>query len=227
MIQPMNVRVVLFAKPRELVGTPNVDLALPAGATAADAWRQLSDQYALGPLPRAFRCAVNSEYAQWEAALADGDELAIIPPVSGGAVGERRSLVALSEAPLDPKAITDRVRSAGDGAIVTFLGIVREASRGKTVRALVYEAYGAMAQRQMEALAEEARRRFTIGDLGMAHRTGTLQVGEVSVVIAVAAPHRGEAFHACEWLIDELKRTVPIWKKEIYSEGEAWIDDRP
>ena len=221
------MRVVLFAKPRELVGTPNVDLALPAGATAADAWRQLSDRYALGPLPRAFRCAVNSEYARWEDRLTDGDELAIIPPVSGGAVGARHGVVLLSESPLDREAIIGRIRSERDGAVVVFEGIVRAQSRGKTVRALVYEAYGAMAQRQMEMLADEARRRWPITDLAMVHRTGALGVGDVSVVIAVAAPHRAAAFDACEWLIDELKGTVPIWKKEVYTEGESWIDDRP
>ena len=223
----MNVRVVLFAKPRELVGQPNVELALPTGATAADAWSQLSTRYDLGPLPRSFRCAVNSEYAGWDDPLKEGDELAVIPPVSGGAVGQQRGLVALSEEPLDPTAIAQRVRGDGDGALVVFEGVVREQSRGKQVRALVYEAYGSMAHRQMEELAEEARRRWPISNLAVVHRTGTLQVGEVSVVIAVAAPHRGEAFDASEWLIDELKHKVPIWKKEIYTEGEAWIDDRP
>lgn len=223
----MNVRVVLFAKPRELVGRPNVDLSLPAGATAKEAWLQLSDQYQLGPLPRSFRCAVNSEYAQWDDALKDGDELAVIPPVSGGAVGQRKGLVALRDAALDPAEIAAAVRTDADGAVVTFAGVVREHSRGKTVRALVYEAYGAMAERQMQTLAEEARRRWPLTDLAVVHRTGTLRVGETSVVIAVAASHRGEAFDACEWLIDELKRTVPIWKKEVYTEGEAWVDDRP
>jgi len=223
----MNVRVVLFAKPRELVGQPNVELALPMGATAADAWSQLSSKYDLGPLPRSFRCAVNSEYAGWDDPLKEGDELAVIPPVSGGAIGERRGLVALSEEPLDPTAIAEGVRSTGDGALVVFEGIVREQSRGRQVRALVYEAYGSMAKKQIEQLAEEAARRWPISKLAVVHRTGTLQVGEVSVVIAVGAPHRGEAFDACEWLIDELKRTVPIWKKEIYTEGEAWVDDRP
>ena len=223
----MNVRIVLFAKPRELVGQPNLELALPAGATAADAWSQLSTRYDLGPLPRSFRCAVNSEYAGWNDPLKDGDELAVIPPVSGGAIGQRQGLVALREAPLDPAAIADRIRGAEEGALVVFQGIVRTHSRGKQVRALVYEAYGAMAQKQMEQLAEEARRRWPILDLAIVHRTGTLQVGEISVVIAVTASHRGEAFDACEWLIDELKDTVPIWKKEVYTEGEAWIDDRP
>ena len=223
----MNVRVVLFAKPSELVGQPNIDLALPTGATAADAWGQLSTRYDLGPLPRSFRCAVNSEYAGWNDPLKDGDELAVIPPVSGGAIGERRGIVALSEDTLDPTEIATRIRSDGDGALVVFQGVVREHSRGKQVRALVYEAYGSMARKQIEDLAEEARRRWPISDLAVVHRTGTLRVGEVSVVIAVAAAHRGEAFDACEWLIDELKRTVPIWKKEIYTEGEAWIDDRP
>jgi MoaE-MoaD fusion protein len=223
----MNVRVVLFAKPRELVGQPNVDLALPTGATAADAWNQLSSRYDLGPLPRSFRCAVNSEYAGWEDALKEGDELAVIPPVSGGAIDEKHAVIELRDSPLDPRAIADTLPGAGDGALVTFVGVVREGSRGKSVRALVYEAYGTMALRQMEQLAQEARRRWPLTEVAIAHRTGTLQVGEVSVVIAVAAPHRGEAFDACEWLIDELKRTVPIWKKEMYTEGEAWIDDRP
>ena len=209
----MKVRVVLFAKPRELVGQPNIDLALPAGATAADAWSQLSTQYDLGPLPRSF--------------LKEGDELAVIPPVSGGAIGERRGVVDLREESLDPMAIAQGIRSDADGALVLFQGIVREHSRGKQVRALVYEAYGSMAGKQMEDLAEEARRRWPISGVAVVHRIGTLAVGEVSVVIAVAASHRGEAFDACEWLIDELKHTVPIWKKEVYTEGEAWIDDRP
>ena len=113
------------------------------------------------------------------------------------------------------------------GAVVTFVGNVRGDSRGNSVRALVYEAYGSMAIRQMEGLADEAARRWPDVETAIVHRVGTLQVGEVSVVIAVAAPHRGQAFDASEWLIDELKRTVPIWKKEIYTEGEAWIDDRP
>ena len=147
--------------------------------------------------------------------------------MSGGAIGERHGLVALREEPLDPAAIADRIRSIDEGALVVFEGIVRAHSRGKQVRALVYEAYGSMAQKQMEQLADEARRRWSILDLTVVHRTGTLQVGEISVVIAVTASHRGEAFDACEWLIDELKHTVPIWKKEVYTEGEAWIDDRP
>ena len=223
----MNVRVVLFAKPRELVGRPQVELALPAGATPADAWSQLSSRYDLGPLPRSFRCAVNSEYAGWDAKLEDGDELAVIPPVSGGAVGERRGLIALREDAINSAAVAARIRSDEDGALVVFDGVVRSHARGREVRALVYEAYGSMAQRQMEQLAGEALKRWSISDVAIVHRVGTLAVGETSVVIAVAAAHRGEAFDACEWLIDELKRTVPIWKKEIYTEGEAWIDDRP
>src|SRR2546421_3140193 len=130
----MNVRVVLFAKPRELGGQPSVALALPSGATAADAWSQLSTRYDLGPLPRSFRCAVNSEYAGWDDPLKDGDELAVIPPVSGGAIGERRGLVALREDALDPAAIGERLRGDRDGALVVFEGVVREQSRGKQVR---------------------------------------------------------------------------------------------
>ena len=136
-------------------------------------------------------------------------------------------MVALRDDSLDAGAIAARIRSDLDGGLVVFEGVVRSQSRGKEVRALVYEAYGSMAQRQMEQLAEEASKRWPISNIAVVHRVGTLQVGETSVVIAVSAPHRAEAFDACEWLIDELKRTVPIWKKEIYSQGEAWIDDRP
>src|SRR5207245_9927411 len=125
MMGEMNVRVVLFAKPRELVGRPNVELALPPGATAADAWRQLSDEFHLGPLPRCVRCAVNAEYAQWEDRLTDGDELAVIPPVSGGAVGAPHALVEIRAEVLDPGAIAAAVQIAGEGAGVTFTGIVR------------------------------------------------------------------------------------------------------
>src|SRR5256884_4731932 len=120
----MKVRVVLFAKPRELVGRPNIDLALPAGATAADAWSQLSTQYDLGPLPRSFRCAANSEYAGWDDPLKEGDELAAIPPVSGGAIGERRGAAALREEPLDPMAIPQRIRTAAGGARSLFHAIL-------------------------------------------------------------------------------------------------------
>src|SRR5438552_14184750 len=183
----MNVRVVLFAKPRELVGQPRVALARPAGAPPADAWSQLSTRYDLGPLPRSFRCAVNSEYAGWDDPLKDGDELAVIPPVSGGAVGQRRGIVTLRDVPLDPIAIGEGIRSDADGALVVFQGIVRSHSRGKQVRALVYEAYGSMAVTQMEQLADEARRRWPILDLAVVHRTGTLQAGVVRMVSAGAA----------------------------------------
>src|SRR2546430_17443539 len=126
----MNVRVVLFAKPRELVGQPNIDLALPAGATAADAWGQLSTRYDLGPLPRSFRCAVNSEYAGWDDPLKEGDELAVIPPVSGGAIGVRRGVVALREEPLDPTAIAAGVLSDSEWALGVFHGLFLARSRG-------------------------------------------------------------------------------------------------
>src|SRR5438309_8047298 len=187
----MNVRVVLFAKPRELVGQPNLELALPAGATAADAWSQLSSRYDLGPLPRSFRCAVNSEYAGWDDPLKEGDELAVIPPVSGGAIGVRRGVVALREEPLDPAAIAAGIRSDSEGALVLFQGIVREHSRGKQVRALVYEAYGSMAGKQMEDLAEEARRRWRISGVAGVHRIGTLAVGGGRGGLAVGACHAG------------------------------------
>jgi len=133
-------------------------------------------------------------------------------------------LIGLQDSPLEPQRLIDELRSDGDGAVVVFVGTVRDHNRGRRVRYLEYHAYPEMAERELRRLAAEARERYSIGDVALVHRTGRLDVGEASVVVAVAAPHRAAAFEACRFLIDTLKRTVPIWKKEFFEGGEAWIE---
>lgn len=136
-------------------------------------------------------------------------------------------MVELTERPLDAAALAAGLRTSADGATVTFVGTVRDHARGQRVVQLAYEAFGSMALERMRAIEEEVRRRWPVTDIAIVHRTGSLQVGEASVVVAVTAAHRPEAFEACRHAIDTLKHTVPIWKKEFYAEGEAWVDDRP
>lgn len=136
-------------------------------------------------------------------------------------------MVELTERPLDAAALAAALRTTADGATVTFVGTVRDHARGHRVVQLDYEAFGPMALKKMSAIEEEVRRRWPVTDIAIVHRTGSLHVGEASVVVAVTAAHRPEAFEACRHAIDTLKHTVPIWKKEFYAEGEAWVDDRP
>lgn len=136
-------------------------------------------------------------------------------------------MVQLTDRALDATALAAGLRTSADGATVTFVGTVRDHARGHPVVRLDYEAFGPMALKTMSAIEEEVRRRWPVTDIAMVHRTGSLHVGEASVVVAVAAAHRPEAFAACQHAIDTLKQTVPIWKKEHYVEGESWVDDRP
>ncbi len=136
-------------------------------------------------------------------------------------------MVELTDRTLDATAVAARLRTSRDGASVTFVGTVRDHARGQTVVRLDYEAFGPMALATMRAVEEEVRRRWQVTDIALVHRTGSLKIGDTSVVVAVTAPHRGEAFAACQYAIDNVKGSVPIWKKEFYVEGEAWVDDRP
>jgi molybdopterin converting factor subunit 1 len=208
----VQVVVKLFAALRERAGTGERRLELDDGATAGDVWGALE----LGDEPRGVLYAVNKEYAEPDRPLADGDEVALIPPVSGGAC-------RLSEAPLDLNAAVAEVADERAGAIATFVGTTRVESRGRTVLHLEYEAYEGMAEQVMEQLAASLSERYSLCGIAIHHRVGRVGIGEQSVVIAVSAPHRHDALAACRDAIDTLKETVPLWKKEVYEDGEQWI----
>ena len=208
----MDVSVRLFAGLRERAGTGSRTLQLAAGATVGDVWAALE----LGDEPAGLLYAVNKEYAAAGQPLADGDEVALIPPVSGGSF-------VLSADPLSLDAVVREVSRDEAGAIATFTGTVRNRSRERDVLYLEYEAYEGMAEQTMAALADELKARHGLTEIAIHHRVGRVEIGEPSVVIAVSAPHRGAALAACKEAIDTLKQTVPLWKKEVYEGGEEWI----
>jgi molybdopterin synthase catalytic subunit/molybdopterin converting factor small subunit len=204
------VKVRLFAGLRELAGWGEREVG---GVTRVeDVWPTLG----LGVEPAGLLYAVNKEYAQRERELADGDEVALIPPVSGGSF-------RLSEEPLSLDAVVEEVRSDEAGAIATFIGTTRVHSRGRTVERLEYEAYAGMAEKVMAEIADELKSRYDVREIAIHHRTGAVDIGDASVVVAVSAPHRQDALAACRDAIDTLKEQVPLWKKEIYEGGEEWI----
>ena len=221
----IRVRARLFARLRELAGGDSFQLELQAGATAADAYAALRGLAPELPAePGSVRVAVNREFTAWDAPVADGDELALIPPVSGGSE-TAVALLEITEAPLDARRIEAAVTHSGAGGICTFTGVVRDNARGKAVTHLEYEAYAEMAEAEMRKIADEVVRRWPQARVAMAHRTGRLEIGEASVVVSVSCPHRAEAFEACRYGIDTLKSSVPIWKKEFAADGETWIEE--
>ena len=203
------MRVRLFAGLRERAGWSQCEVE---AATVADVWAALD----LGDEPPGLLYAVNQEYAPRERELAAGDEVALIPPVSGGAF-------RLSEEPIDPSAVIREVSDEKAGGIATFIGTTRIQSRGRTVLYLDYEAYGGMAEKVMAEIGERLKAKYDLCDVAITHRIGRVGIGDLSVVIAVSAPHRGDALAACQEAIDTLKETVPLWKKEVYEGGEEWI----
>jgi molybdopterin synthase catalytic subunit/molybdopterin converting factor small subunit len=205
----MPVTVRLFAGLRERAGWSQREVD---AATVGDIWGALE----LGAEPAGLLYAVNKEYATPDRALADGDEVALIPPVSGGAF-------LLSDEPLSLDRVVDEVRDEQAGAIATFTGTTRIQSRGRSVTHLDYEAYEGMAERVMAEIAKGLQGRYELSGIAIHHRVGRVGIGETSVVIAVSAPHRQDALAACKDAIDELKERVPLWKKEVYSDGEEWI----
>ncbi len=158
--------------------------------------------------------------------LSDGDEVAFLPPVAGGS-GAAVKMCSLSDRPLVPEEVVARVTGPDAGGVVTFVGNVRDHARGRSIRYLEYEAYPEMAVREMEKIAEAAAERWPGTRVAIGHRSGHLEIGDLAVVVVAAAPHRAEAFEACRYAIDTLKETVPIWKKEVATDGEYWVDDRP
>jgi molybdopterin synthase catalytic subunit/molybdopterin converting factor small subunit len=206
----MRVHVKLFAGLRERAGWSERELE--DVERVADVWPALE----LGDEPKGLLYAVNKEYADQDRPLADGDVVALIPPVSGGAF-------RLSGEPLSLDAAVDEVRSDRAGAIATFTGTTRVQSRGRAVLHLDYEAYEEMAEQVMAQIAKELKGRYDLCEIAIHHRTGRVDIGEASVVIAVSAPHRRDALAACREAIDTLKEQVPLWKKEFYEGGEEWV----
>ena len=206
----MRVTVKLFAGVRERAGV--AERELDGVARVADVWAALG----LGDEPPGLVYAVNKRYVERDHELADGDEVAVIPPVSGGSF-------RLSEEPLSLEAVVGAVSSDEAGAIATFVGTTRARSRGRTVLHLDYEAYGGMAEDVMAGIAADLKRRYDLCEIAIHHRVGRVAIAEPSVVIAVSAPHRADALAACKDAIDMLKETVPLWKKEVYESGEEWI----
>lgn len=234
----MQVRVLFFGLLKDVIGKENDTLSLEDEATVnsvVDHYQQKAPR--LRELLPSLAISVNQEYARAGTKLNDGDEIALLPPVSGGIseskkdvtpsptkVGHRTAIVRKR---IDTDAFLESMKRPEDGAVVVFEGIVRNSTRGRRTLYLDYEAYEEMAIKQMDALAERATSDFEIRDLTIVHRLGRLQIGETSILIVVTSAHRGVAFDACRWLIDTLKRTVPIWKKEHFEDGAIWADGEP
>lgn len=223
---------------REIAGREGEPIEVVDGAVLADLYAALQQRIPqLQQFQHAIALAVNYEYSDGETRLREGDEVALIPPVSGGAPEETTGIggpamptsehAAIVREPINGAAIAGAIRQPDDGAVVVFDGTVRNQTRGRRTLYLDYTAYEAMALKQMEQLAQQALANFAIRDAWLVHRLGRLQIGETSVFIAVVAAHRAAAFEACRWLIDTLKKTVPIWKKEYFEDGAVWADGEP
>jgi MoaE-MoaD fusion protein len=220
----MRVQVLFFGVLKDLVGRPSEDLELADGATVAD----VLDHYQ-SKIPQirevlpSVALSVNQHYSGPGAVLGNGDEVALLPPVSGGVL----SRAAIVRERIDTAAVVEKIKLGDDGAALVFEGTVRNNTRGRKTIYLDYEAYEAMALQQMEELAVQALDQFKIRDVAIVHRLGRLEIGETSVLIVVASAHRGAAYEASRWLIDTLKRKVPIWKKEYFVDGAVWADGEP
>ena len=232
----MRIRLLSFGPWRSLLPPGGEWREVRAGESVRDllAGIEAEGRFGVGAL-RSAAVAVNQEYAGAEKMLADGDEVAILPPVSGGVdaastadpLSQNPELVAIVRERIATEAILELVKAGGDGAVCLFDGIVRDNTRGRRTLHLDYEAYEGMALKGMHGLRAEAIERFGVREVAVVHRLGRLAVGETSVLIAVASAHRGAAFDACRWVIDTLKKTVPIWKREQFADGAVWTDGEP
>ena len=238
MLVLMQVRVVYLGMLRDFAGRESETLEVREGSSLGEFYAALQQRIAqLARFHHAIACAVNYEYSSLERELRDGDEVALLPPVSGGAPEEPAGSgvrpmqttdhAALVRQPIDGTVIAATIKQPDDGALVVFDGVVRNQTRGRRTVYLEYTAYEPMALEQMERLAVQALADFAVRDVWLVHRLGRLEIGETSVYIAVASAHRAAAFEACRWVIDTLKRTVPIWKKEFFEDGAVWADGEP
>jgi molybdopterin synthase catalytic subunit/molybdopterin converting factor small subunit len=222
----MQIRVLFFGMLKDVAGRASDSVSLPEGATVGDLLTYYEDR-----IPRlkeflpSLALSVNQQYAGTDACLSANDEIALLPPVSGGA--SRTAHAEIVREPIDKQAVLERLKQPEDGAAVIFDGVVRNNTRGRRTLYLDYEAYEEMALKQMEELATQAMNRFEVRDVALMHRLGRLEIGETSVLIVVTSAHRAAAFEACRWLIDTLKKTVPIWKREYFVDGAVWADGEP
>ncbi len=230
----MKIRVLLFGVLKDLVGRPSETVDLAEGARVREVLNHYARATRFAEMAPSLAISVNQEYSGADRVLHEGDEVGLLPPVSGGSAdgdggrgGGVQDDVRIVRERIDTTAVVGRLKRPADGAAVIFDGVVRDNTRGRRTLYLEYEAYEAMALKQMESLAAEARTRFGVRGASIVHRLGRLQIGETSVLIAVAAAHRGAAFEACRWIIDTLKKTVPIWKKEYFEDGAVWADGEP
>ena len=215
----MKVNVHFFALYRERAGRSQLTLDMGDGSTVCELVDEIRRLFPdLAPPSVDIVTAVNTEYARGETPLSDGDDVALIPPVSGGS-----SMIEITHDALKPEEITARVRRDTNGAVVTFLGTTRLFAEGKKVLRLEYEAYEEMALKELEKVRLEVASRWGIDDIAISHRIGLVDIGEISLVVAVASPHRKEAFQACHQAVDILKERVPIWKKEFFEGGHHWV----
>ena len=228
----MRVRVLFFGILKELAGKGNDLIDMPEGSAVSDVLEHYESQIPrLKEVVPSLALAVNQQYARTDTKLRPNDEVGFLPPVSGGKDGAKTRMesahCAIVRAPIDTQQALRRIKRGDDGAAVVFEGVVRNQTRARKTLYLDYEAYEGMALREMETLAESALKEFRIRDVAMVHRLGRLEIGETSVLIVVVSAHRAAAFDACRYLIDTLKRTVPIWKKEYFADGAVWADGEP
>lgn len=220
----MEIHVLFFGVLKDMAGQASETIDFPAGSRVQDVLSHYARRHPhVEAMLPSLAISVNQQYAGADYALAEGDEVAFLPPVSGGAP-VRHGEVRIVREPIATQTLLAELKKAEDGAAVIFEGIVRDNTRGRRTRFLDYEAYEEMALKQMEGLADQACERFAVRGVSIIHRLGRLEIGETSVLIVVASAHRGPAFDACRWLIDTLKTTVPIWKKEYFEDGAVWAD---
>ncbi len=225
--KPIAVAVKLFGSLREEAGSAQLDIELEPGTKISQLRATLAQKFpTFEKLGDRLAVSLNLEICDADAELSDGDEVAFLPPVSGG-MGERETgkRCTISDQPLDEAEVVARVEGPDAGGIVSFVGNVRDHARGQSIHHLEYEAYPEMAEREMDKIVVQAQEKWPGARVAIAHRVGRLDIGEAAVVVVAAAPHRAEAFEACRFAIDTLKITVPIWKKEVATDGAYWVDD--
>ena len=220
----MHIKLRFFASLRERLGRSEDSCEVPEGATVRTVWETLKqEQPALIEVERSLAFAVAQEYVDGDHPLRDNDELAFIPPVSGGVLTDNRLSCRITQEPIRLDELTAFVADPGAGAMATFVGTTRDTNEGRQVVRLEYECYPGMAEKEMEKIGQEVLERWPVKKVAMLHRLGRVDIGEASVAIAVSSGHRHAAFEACHYAINQLKETVPIWKKELYEGGEVWI----